>query len=166
MLFRSPQSPLWRRHEFDLRVHRGTFEIDQGRLEAAQSLLSERFDLVCDLATRPGAASADRQVYRSLLALRVTTEERLGNRSAADTLWTNLRTAEDVDPDLQPLLRRLGQIARGEQPVDQAESWQLAQTALARREFLLAARLYADALEREPEAAENRQTRQIGRAHV
>jgi serine/threonine protein kinase len=154
-----PQAPLWRRHEFDLRVHRGTFEIDQGRLEEAQSLLSERFDLVRDLATRPGAASADRQVYRSLLSLRATTEERLGNQSEADTLWTHIRTAEDVDPDLQPLLRRLGQIAGGVQPVDQAERWQLAQTALARREFLLAARLYADALEREPESAENRQTR-------
>jgi len=152
-------SPLWRRQEFDLRVHLGSIEIDQGRLAEARERVTTRFEIIRELGGRPEAAGADRQVYRSVLALRAGIEERLGDQPAAEVLWAHLKTSEDQDPDLQPLLRRLTEIAHGAPPVDLPELWRLAQAALARRDFPLAARLYAEAVRKDPSEANNRQTR-------
>jgi serine/threonine protein kinase len=154
-----PNSSPWRRQEFDLRAHLGSFEIDQGRLDEARERVTTRFHIIRELGSRPEAAGADRQVYRSVLALQAAIEERLGDQPAADKLWDTLRMAEDQDPDLQRLLRRLTEIANGTPPTDSPELWRLAQAALARRDFPLAAKLYTEALQRDPAEANNRQTR-------
>ncbi|MFN8854428.1 MAG: protein kinase domain-containing protein [Planctomycetaceae bacterium] len=159
LLEEQPGERRWIYQDIELRIHNSAYAIDPADLRAAVDRLEVRRDLARDLSEQPEASASDRQVYRNLLSVIATLQERLGDNPQSDSTWQAFRESEERDPKAHPLIARLREVGAGAEPNDRNERLDLARASLRRHDFQLAARLYATALQIDPALAADRQAR-------
>ena len=108
------------------------------------------------LASNPANPSY-RQDLAGFLANLIDVTRRLGDSKGVAEAERELAKLRDSDPAKVALDARLSAILRGDSPTDNRDRLQLAQRAYDKSLYVLAAKLWSDALDADPKLAENRQ---------
>jgi serine/threonine protein kinase len=157
LLQEQPQEMMWRGEQIDLRVHLSEFELETGQLEPAVNRLLEVLPLARTAAGSPDAKPFHHQIFRHLLNTLAKIHEQRDEPTQAVACWLEIRRDAQSDPTLQPLVSVFQQVRLGALPETAGDCLQLANQALMLWDVEVAHRLYAAALERDPELIHDRQ---------